>query len=237
MSGHSKWHRIKHQKQATDAKRGQQFTLLATQIKQAALAGTNPETNAALAEAISRAQKANMPLAKINRLLYSPLSSQQESITYEAYGPNGIAMLIATQTDNRRRTVAEIRHILSKYSSSLAETGSVLWKFRPTLIVTINPSPTLNDSLQLALIDAGTTDIKTNSQNTTILSAPENKAAILELLKHHQLKTQKTSQEYTPNQTTKVGPETKKQLTSLLSDLTAHPSVNHVYTDARPSSA
>jgi YebC/PmpR family DNA-binding regulatory protein len=128
VSGHSKWKQIKHKKEATDAKRGQVFTRLAREIKQAARAGTDPIRNRALAEAIARAKRANMPQANIDRLL-SGAGAGTEEITYEAFGPDGLALIVIAETDNSRRTVAELRHILKSHGGTLSERGSVTWKF------------------------------------------------------------------------------------------------------------
>lgn len=129
MSGHSKWHQIKRKKEATDTKRGQAFTRLAIQIKQATRTGNDPATNPALVEAIARAKRANMPQANIDRLLSEADSKQDQAVTYEAFGPNGVALLIITRTDNSRRTVAELRNILKSHGGTLGNPGSVLWKF------------------------------------------------------------------------------------------------------------
>jgi YebC/PmpR family DNA-binding regulatory protein len=128
MSGHSKWKQIKHKKEASDAKRGQAFTRLAREIKQAALAGADPTLNRTLAEAIARAKRANMPQANIDRLLHG-VDAPREEVLYEAFGPDGLALLITSRTDNSRRTVAELRHVLKSHGGTLGARGSVLWKF------------------------------------------------------------------------------------------------------------
>ena len=150
MSGHSKWSQIKRKKEILDGKRGQQFTKLAIQIKQAATQGSNPQTNATLAEAIHQAKKANMPQVNIDRLLSKSDEAQTEQLTYEAFGPNGCAMIINTTTDNSRRTVAEIRAILKNHNCTLGEPGSVMWKFDNTA-ETLTPKYPLSldeDSMQ-----------------------------------------------------------------------------------------
>lgn len=129
MSGHSKWSQIKRKKEAADAKRGLGFTRLATQIKAAARSGTDPATNPALAEAIARAKRANMPQANIERLLSDASNSSTKTVVYEAFGPGGTALLIIATTNNSRRTVAELRTILKQQSASLGQPGSVAWKF------------------------------------------------------------------------------------------------------------
>jgi len=129
MSGHSKWSRIKRQKGAADQARGQQFTLLANRIKQAAATNADPAANPALAEAISQAKAANMPQANIDRLLASASDKTTIPVTYEAFGPAGTALIIKAVTDNTNRTVSELRTILKKHDGSLGTPGSVAWKF------------------------------------------------------------------------------------------------------------
>lgn len=131
MSGHSKWHQIKRKKEAADLKRGQAFTRLAAQIKQAARAGRDPATNPVLAEAITRAMHANMPRANIDRLLRESGGDQRKFFTLEAFGPAGSALLVLGRTDNSRRTTADLRTILKEFDGSLGAPGSAVWKFTP----------------------------------------------------------------------------------------------------------
>lgn len=128
MSGHSKWHQIKRKKEATDTKRGQQFTRLAQRIKQAARAGTDPAANRALADAIAQARGANMPQESIDRLLHETTGGTT-SVRYEAFGPGGSALIVAGTTDNNNRTVAEVRAVLKKHGGTMGQPGSVMWKF------------------------------------------------------------------------------------------------------------
>lgn len=131
MSGHSKWSKIKRKKETADAKRGQAFTHLAAQIKQAAREGVDPATNPALAEAITRAKRANMPQNNIDRLLAQTSLPPRQEVTYEAFGPGGTALLITAVTDNSRRTVAQLRILLKEHDARLGQPGSVAWKFEP----------------------------------------------------------------------------------------------------------
>ena len=145
MSGHSKWHRIKHKKAATDNKRGREFTKLTSQIISAAQDNPNPDQNTALREAITRAKQANMPQKNIDKLLQKQSQATQQPNTYEAFGPGGTALLITTQTDNPNRTVAEIRALLKKAGLAMSEPGSVMWKFK-----TVSPfNYTANYALQI----------------------------------------------------------------------------------------
>ncbi|HLD26015.1 MAG TPA: YebC/PmpR family DNA-binding transcriptional regulator [Candidatus Andersenbacteria bacterium] len=155
MSGHSKWHQIKRKKEVTDAKRAQLFTRLAAQIKQAAAGGSDPATNAPLADAIARARRANMPQTNIDRLIGNA-SEGRESVVYEAFGPAGIALLITAQTDNSRRTVAELRAILKDHNGQLATPHSVTWKFKQrsgifTPLYPLHPAPEAQRQLEALL--------------------------------------------------------------------------------------
>ena len=133
MAGHSKWSQIKHKKAATDAKRSQIFSKMARLISLAARKGDNPETNSELRSAIERAKEVNMPKDAIERAIKKGAGkiegAQLESVCYEAYGPGGVAIVIEGITDNKNRTTAEIKHILSKHGAKLGESGSALWAF------------------------------------------------------------------------------------------------------------
>lgn len=135
MSGHSKWSQIKHQKAATDAKRGQAFSKLSKMITIAAREdGANPDTNVKLREIIAKAKEANMPSDTIKRAIKKAVSpaADGESFLYEAYGPGGVALLIEGITDNRNRSAHEIKHLLGEHGAKWAEPGSVKWAFTPT---------------------------------------------------------------------------------------------------------
>lgn len=129
MSGHSKWHRIKRKKAAVDNKRGQEFTRLAKQISTAARENPNPEQNAALRDAIERAKEANMPQDKIDNVLKKRSDSPSQSVVYEGFGANGVAVLMMANTDNSNRTISELRTILKTHGGSMGEPGCVMWKF------------------------------------------------------------------------------------------------------------
>ncbi len=130
MSGHSKWRQIKRKKDVTDSKRGQEFTRLAKQIQIAARENSDPDKNAALRDAIKRARQANMPQINIDRLLGRATDAQTQKTIYEAFGPNGVALLIVANPENSNRTVAELRVILKEYEGTLGAPGSVKWKFK-----------------------------------------------------------------------------------------------------------
>jgi YebC/PmpR family DNA-binding regulatory protein len=166
MSGHSRWSQIKRKKGITDTKRGQMFTRLGKEISIASrLGGTDPEGNARLRLAIERARKSSMPNDNIKRAIAKGAGGEgattYEELTYEAYGPGGVAIIIETATDNRNRTIAEVRHLLSKYGGNLGESGSVNWMFAKKGIIVIAKSAVDEDKLLSIALDAGADDLKT----------------------------------------------------------------------------
>ncbi len=163
MSGHSKWHSIKHQKAAADAKRGAAFTKLANQITVAAKqGGGDPDTNFRLRLAISKARAANMPVANIERSIKKGTGelggAQVEEIIYEGYGPGGVAVMVEVATDNRNRAASDVRSAFTKYGGRLAETGAVAYQFEPKGQIILLAS---GDEAELAAIEAGAEDITT----------------------------------------------------------------------------
>ncbi len=172
MSGHSKWSTIKRKKGAADAKRGQLFTKLTREITVSAKeGGGDPESNFRLRLAIQRARTENMPLDNIQRAIQKGAGggdgdgSHYDEIMYEGYGPNGVAMMVQALTDNRNRTVAEVRSIFTKSGGSLGESGSVAWMFEPRGLIMVEPKPGQDpDELTLAIIDAGAEDVSADEE-------------------------------------------------------------------------
>jgi YebC/PmpR family DNA-binding regulatory protein len=180
MSGHSKWSSIKRKKGAADAKRGQLFTKLAREIQVAAReGGGDPEANFRLRLAVQRARTENMPLDNIQRALARGAgsggdASHFEEVIYEGYGPHGVAFLVQTLTDNRNRTVAEVRSMFTKSGGSLGESGSVGWMFEPRGLIFIEPKDgDDSDELSLAAIDAGAEDVAMEEDQLEIVTAYE----------------------------------------------------------------
>lgn len=164
MSGHSKWASIKHKKAATDAKRGQLFTKLAREIMMAARQGDpDPDSNAALRLAVQKAKAANMPGDNIERAIKRGTGAGEadrlEEVMYEGYGPGGTAVLVAAVTDNRNRTVAEVRAAFSRTGGTFAENGAVSWQFDTRGVITIPTEGQDPEVIQLAAIEAGALDI------------------------------------------------------------------------------
>jgi YebC/PmpR family DNA-binding regulatory protein len=183
MSGHSKWHSIKHKKAVVDARRGQQFTKLARAITVAAReGGGDPDGNSTLALAIQKARDASMPKDNIERAIAKGTgeladTEQIETVIYEGYGPGGVALLIEALTDNRNRTGAEIRHAFSKFGGSLGEPGSVSYLFDKRGVVTVDAERYDEDDL-IPAIDAGAEDLVRDDDVLEVISEPADLPAV-----------------------------------------------------------
>lgn len=177
MAGHSKWAQIKRKKGVADAKRGALFTRLAREIAIAARAGgPDPAANFKLRLAVQRAKAANMPNDNIDRAIQKATgggeSENLEEFTYEGYGPGGTAILVSVVTDNRNRTVAEVRHQFTRAGGSLGEAGSVAWQFDPKGIITIPVDGRDADEVALQAIDAGAEDVQVQDGSVEIQTDP-----------------------------------------------------------------
>src|SRR5579884_3615567 len=177
MSGHSKWATIKHKKAALDAKRGKQFTRLIKEITIAARSGGDPDGNPRLRTAIAAAKAVSMPQDNIKKAIMRGTGEleggQIDEILFEGYGPGGAAVLVSVATDNRNRTVSEIRHVFSKNGGNLGEQGSVAWMFERKSQIIIAGDKANEDQLMGLLLDAGADDIRDQGGAWEILSAPE----------------------------------------------------------------
>ena len=176
MSGHSKWSSIKHKKAATDARRGQLFTKLAREITVAARAGGDPTTNAALRLAIQRAKDNNMPNDNIDRAIQRGAgggdADQLVEIVYEGYGPGGTALLIEAVTDNRNRTIADVRKVLTRGGGNLAESGAVGWQFELRGVISVSTAAADPDEVQLAAIEGGALDVSADETEVEVVTEP-----------------------------------------------------------------
>jgi YebC/PmpR family DNA-binding regulatory protein len=187
MSGHSKWHSIKHKKAVVDARRGQHFTKLARAITVAAReGGGDPDGNPALALAIQKAREASMPKENIERAIAKGTgegveAEQLETVMYEGYGPGGVALLIEAVTDNRNRTGAEVRHLLAKHGGSLGEPGSVSYLFDKRGVIVVDASRYGEEDL-LPAVDAGAEDIERDEDVYEVVTAPSDLARVREAL-------------------------------------------------------
>jgi YebC/PmpR family DNA-binding regulatory protein len=173
MSGHSKWSQIRRQKGVNDSKRGQLFTKLGREITVAARSGTpDPDANFRLRLAVQKARESNMPADNIQRAIQRAAGlgegASLDEIVYEGYGPSGVAVLVEAMTDNRNRTVAEVRNIFSRNGGNMGETGSVAWMFEPRGVIAIDADGANPEDVELAAIEAGATDVVVDGRNVTI---------------------------------------------------------------------
>ena len=187
MSGHSKWSSIKRQKGATDAKRGQLFTKLTREIMIVVReGGANPESNFRLRLAIQKARDNNMPLENIERAVKRASGEQGAAsltgVTIEGYGPNGVAVLVEAFTDNRNRTLQEIRSLFSRHGGSLSESGSVAWLFDNKGVITIETDGVDVEELALLAIDAGAEDVKVEKGYLEVHTTPQNLESVRQVV-------------------------------------------------------
>jgi len=188
MSGHSKWHTIKHKKGALDAKRGKLFTKLIREMTIAArIGGGDPDANPRLRTAVDKAKASNMPSDNITRAIKKG-TGELEGTTYEellleGYGPGGVAILVEGTTDNRNRTVSEIRHIFTKHGGNLGGAGSVAYMFKPKGVIAIAAEKTTEDKLMEVALDAGADDIQSESQGFTVYCTPHDFEAVQAAIK------------------------------------------------------
>jgi YebC/PmpR family DNA-binding regulatory protein len=178
MSGHSKWHTIKHKKGATDAKRGKVFTRIIKELTVAARnGGGDPEMNPRLRTVVADAKANNMPRENIDRAIRRGTGEEPgvsyDEITYEGYGPGGVALMIETLTDNKNRTVGEIRHVLGKHAGNLAAENSVAWMFSRKGQILVEKGPIDEDRLLSAALDAGADDMNDDEGGWEVVCAPE----------------------------------------------------------------
>jgi YebC/PmpR family DNA-binding regulatory protein len=187
MSGHSKWSTIKHKKAAQDAKRGKQFTKLIKEIMVAArLGGGDADANPRLRSAVTAAKSVNIPKDNIERAIKKGTGELEgvsyEEILYEGYGPSGVAVLVETMTDNRQRTVADVRHIFSKRGGSLGEPGSVAWMFEKKGIILVEKKSVNEDALMEIALEAGASDIKEDKNEWEVHTNPEDMETVKEAI-------------------------------------------------------
>jgi len=233
MSGHSKWHSIKHKKGALDAKRGKLFTKFIKEITVAARSGGgDPEGNARLRKAILDAKAGNMPNDTIDRAIRRGTGEEEgvnyEEITYEGYGPGGVALLIQSMTDNRNRTVAEIRHIFSKNGGNLGESGSVGWMFDKKGYIVIEKSGKSEEELFELAIEAGADDLRDDEGNFEIITSPDAFDAVLTAVKGAGIEPQVAEVEMVPQNYIRLEGGDARQMLKLMEALEDHDDVQKV---------
>ncbi|MDQ4123338.1 MAG: YebC/PmpR family DNA-binding transcriptional regulator [Acidobacteriota bacterium] len=234
MSGHSKWHTIKHKKGALDAKRGKLFTRLIKEITVAArLGGGKIEDNPRLRKVVNEAKGANMPNDTIDKAIKRGTGELEgvtyEEITYEGYGPSGVAVLVDTMTDNRNRTVAELRHLFSKNGGNLGEAGSVAWMFDKKGYIVVDKEVKSEDELFELAIEAGADDLKDEGEVFEIYTAPESFDAVAEAVKNAGVEPQMAEISMVPQNYVHLEGAEAKQMLKLYDALDDHDDVQKVY--------
>src|SRR5262245_41052555 len=234
MSGHSKWHSIKHKKGALDAKRGRAFTKLIKEITIAArIGGGDPDGNPRLRKAISDAKAVNMPTDNIKRAVMKGTGEleggQIEEVMYEGYGPGGVALIVETVTDNRNRTVSEIRHVFSKNGGNMGEAGSVSWMFHKKGLIVVDASKADEDTLMSLALDAGADDLKNEGSPYEIYTAPNIMDPVVEALKAKSIEPTSAEVSMIPQNTVRVEGKNAQQVLKLMEALDDHDDVQHVY--------
>lgn len=233
MSGHSKWATIKHKKAALDAKRGKAFTRLIKEITIAARQGGDPDANPRLRTAVAAAKAESMPADNIKRAIMRGTGEleggQIDEILFEGYGPGGAAVLVNVATDNRNRTVSEIRHLFSKNGGNLGEQGSVSWMFERKSQILVDAANATEDRLMDVVLDAGADDIRDQGGAWEILSSPEAHERVLHALEKAKIPTESAEIAMVPKNTIKLEGKNAQAMLKLYDALEEHDDVQNVY--------
>ena len=235
MAGHSKWHNIQRRKGAQDAKRGKIFMFHAKNIYTAAKAGGDPEMNPALRLAIEKAKNDNMPNDNIERAIKKATGTldgaSYEEVTYEGYGPSGIAIIVHVLTDNRNRSAAEIRHAFSKNGGNLGTSGSVSFMFdRVGYIIILNQDGSIDeDELTLAALDAGAEDIEYEDGIFEISTTPESFQSVVDYLTEAGYEIENSEITLVPQTTTQVSGEDLEKMNHLIEQLEESEDVQDIH--------
>ena len=236
MSGHSKWATIKHKKGALDAKRGKIFTRLIKEITMAAKSGGgDPDSNPRLRGAITAAKAENMPADNIKRAVQRGTGelpgATYEEITFEGYGPGGVALLVDVTTDNRNRTVSEIRHTFTKGGGNLGEAGSVAWMFHKKGTIVVPKSGAKEDDLMNIVLENGGEDLNDDGDNWEILTPPNAYEPVLEAVKKANLEVVHSALGMVPQNYIKLEGPVASQMIRLLEALEDQDDVQNVYSN------
>ena len=237
MSGHSKWSQIKRQKGVTDAKRGQLFTKLGREISVAARTGggPDPDANSRLRLAIQRAREANMPMDNIDRAIKRGVGTGDgamlDEVLYEGYGPNGAAILIEAMTDNRNRTVAEIRNAFKSGGGSLGESGCVAWLFDSRGVISVQPNGADPEEVALKAIDAGAEDFRVDDEGIEIYTEPAQMETVRVALEQEKVRVAAAELAMIPKTTLELQPKETVTVLKLMERLEELDDVQRVYSN------
>jgi YebC/PmpR family DNA-binding regulatory protein len=237
MSGHSKWATIKRKKASTDAARGKVFTKIIKEISISARdGGGNPDANPRLRLAIQIAKNANMPQDNITRAIKKGTGELEgvsyEEITYEAYAPHGIAVMIECVTDNRNRTVAELRHMIAKQNGNLGESGSVAWMFERKGVVTVSKENHTEDDVMEIILDAGADDLKTEEEYFEVISNVENFEKVRKAIEAKKFKIEHAALQFVAKDLIELDEKNAADVMRFLEVVEEHDDVQNLYSNA-----
>ena len=237
MSGHSKWSKIKHQKGADDVKRGNLFTKLTREIIIAAKdGGGDPDTNFRLRLAVQKARDSNMPMDNIDRAIKKGTGDLAGGslieMTLEGYGPSGMAILVSALTDNRNRTVQEVRSTFTRHGGSMGESGCVAWIFESRGVININAENVEADELALNAIDAGAEDVQISSGLVEVITKPDALEKVRAALEQKKIKIEESELQMVPKTLVKLDEKAATQALKLLERLEEIDDVQNVYSNA-----
>ncbi|HEY8055665.1 MAG TPA: YebC/PmpR family DNA-binding transcriptional regulator [Terriglobales bacterium] len=236
MSGHSKWATIKHKKAATDAKRGKIFTRLIKEIAIAARAGGGEvDSNPRLRTAVLAAKAENMPADNIKRAIQRGTGElpgvMYEEFSLEGYGPGGAAVLMDITTDNRNRTVSEIRHLMSKNHGNMGEAGCVAWMFKKRGTISVAKAAAAEDQLMDLVLEAGADDLRDDGESWEVLTAPDAYETVLQAVKGAKIEPENAEVAMVPQNYVKLEGKEAEQMIKLLEALDESDDVTHVYSN------
>jgi YebC/PmpR family DNA-binding regulatory protein len=235
MSGHSKWATIKHKKAALDAKRGKAFTRIIKEIMIAARQGGDPDMNPRLRTAVTAAKAVSMPAENIKRAIMRGTGEleggQIDEIVFEGYGPGGAAVLVKVATDNRNRTVSEIRHVFTKNGGNLGELGSVSWMFERKGQILIEKEKAGEDQLMTIVLDAGADDLRDDGDHWEVISPPEAHDAVLHAIQNAGIPTVSEEVAMVPKNLMKLEGKNAQGMLRLSEALEEHDDVQNVYSN------
>jgi YebC/PmpR family DNA-binding regulatory protein len=235
MSGHSKWATIKHKKGALDAKRGKIFTRLIKEISIAAKNGGDPDSNPRLRTAIAAAKAENMPADNIKRAIQRGTGelpgATYEEFTLEGYGPGGVALMLDINTDNRNRTVSEIRHVFGKNGGNMAEAGAVSWMFHKKGDIVVAKSAAKEDDLMGIVLEAGAEDLRDDGENWEVVTDPASFEPVVEALKKGGIQPVSAEVAMIPQNYIKLEGQHATTMIRLIEALEEHDDVQHVHSN------
>ena len=236
MSGHSKWHTIKHKKGAADAKRGKLFTRIIKELTIAARnGGGDPDTNPRLRTIIAEAKSNNMPQDNIKRAIRRGTGEEPgvsyEEAQYEGYGPGGAAVIMDVLTDNKNRTVGELRHTLTKHGGNLAETNAVAWMFTKKGYIVVGKDKVAEDALMNAVLEAGGDDVADDDENWEVFTPVESYQAVLDAVKALGIEPAAAAISMIPQNYLKLEGKAAQQMVKLMDVLDDHDDVRQVWSN------